>query len=76
MGRKLSSVYEVLIQGLCSGLSGHDLYRHVISHCAVSSDKRICRASMLAMSDSRVADREALEAVYTIATDRRIRCPG
>jgi hypothetical protein len=56
MGRKLSGVYEVLIQGLCRELSGHDLYKFVTERCKASSHKRICKASLLAMSDTRVAD--------------------
>lgn len=76
MGRKLENVYETLISGLSRGLASHDLYEFVISGCQASSDKRICRASMLAMSDSRVPDRGALEQVYSIAADRRLRCAG
>lgn len=73
MGKKLTSVYTVLVEGLSSGLAGHDLYRFVIDSCDAFSHKRLCRAAILAMSDPRTTDREALEGVYMIATDRRIR---
>ncbi len=76
MGRKLSSVYEVLIHGVGRGLAGHELYDHIQSGCKVSSNKRICRASMIAMSDARVSNRDVLEGIYTIAIDRHIRCGG
>lgn len=74
VGKKLTSVYEVLIQGVREDLSGHDLYELVARRCKVSSDKRICRASLLAMSDARVRDRGILEHVYSLAADHRIRC--
>lgn len=73
MGKKLSRVYEALIQGAGKGLSGHDLYAHIVSECPATSDKRICRASMLAMADGRIVDRARLEAIYSIAIDQCIR---
>lgn len=73
MGQKLTSVYTVLVEGMSSGLAGHELYRFVAKSCDVFSHKRLCRAAILAMSDSRILDREALEGVYMIATDQRIR---
>ncbi|WJH38487.1 hypothetical protein N7E02_07685 (plasmid) [Aliirhizobium terrae] len=76
MGKKLFSVYEVLVQGLGRGLSGYDLYDFVMRRCKASSNKRICRASLLAMSDDRVPDRNVLEGIYSIAADSRLRCSG
>jgi hypothetical protein len=76
MGKKLASVYEVIIQGLSRDLSGHALYDFVMTYCEASSDKRICRASLLAMSDARVADRNTLEGIYSIAVDSRLRFTG
>ncbi|TNM60294.1 hypothetical protein FHP24_26210 [Aliirhizobium smilacinae] len=73
MGRKLTRVYTVLVEGMSSGLAGHDLYRFVTQSCDVFSHKRLCRAAILAMSDPRTTDREALEGVYMIATDQRLR---
>lgn len=73
MGRKLMSVYTVLVEGMSSGLAGHDLYRFVTQSCDAFSHKRLCRAAILAMSHPRTIDREALEGVYMIATDRRLR---
>ncbi|MGF9565979.1 hypothetical protein [Neorhizobium sp. JUb45] len=76
MGRKLTSVYDTLVRGLIDGLCDHELYDFVTSRCDSSSDKRICRASIMAMSDDRVSDRDALERVYSIAADHRLRCAG
>ncbi len=76
MGRKLTSVYDTLICGLIDGLCDHELYNFVTSRCDSSSDKRICRASMMAMSDDRVSDRKALERVYSIAADHLLRGAG
>jgi hypothetical protein len=76
VGGKLSSVYEMLIQGLGRDLSGHELYAFVTRHCESSSDKRICRASLMAMSDARVVDRKALETIYSVAADHRLRHAG
>ncbi len=72
MGRKVDKVYETLIRGLSQGLASHDLYDFISSGCAVSSNKRICKASLMAMSDARFADRGVLEHVYSIAADRRL----
>ncbi len=73
MGRKLTSVYTALFRGMSSGLAGHDLYRFVTESCDAFSHKRLCRAALLAMSDPRTTDREALEGVYMLATDRKLR---
>jgi hypothetical protein len=72
MGRKLTSVYTVLVEGMSSGLAGHELYRFVTESCDGFSHKRLCRAAILAMSDSRILDREALEGVYMIATHQKV----
>ncbi|SFB59372.1 hypothetical protein SAMN03159496_05516 [Rhizobium sp. NFR07] len=76
MGKKLFSVYDVLVQGVGQGLSGYELYNFVMGRCKASSNKRICRASLLAMSDAPFLDRNALEGIYSIATDQRMRCSG
>lgn len=76
MGKKLSRVYEALIQGVGEGLYGHDLYAHIVSGCPASSDKRICRASILAMEDGRIVDRTRLEVIYSIAVDHCMRSRG
>lgn len=76
MGKKLTAVYEVLVEGLTGGLKDHELYDFVSRRCQGSSSKRVCRASVLAMSDPRVTDRAALERVYSIAVDHRFRSPA
>lgn len=73
MGRKLANVYTVLVEGLSSGLAGHELYRFVTESCDGFSQKRLCRAAILAMSDQHILDREALEGIYRIATDQKVR---
>ncbi|WP_119940838.1 hypothetical protein [Neorhizobium sp. NCHU2750] len=74
MGRKLTNVYKVLVRGVGQGLSGHDLYDFVSQNSADFSDKRVCRAALLAISDPLIKDRDILERIYTIATNHRVRC--
>lgn len=73
MGKKLAKVYDVLMDGVGAGLSGHALYDFVTERCDVFSNKRICKASTMAMTDPRIPDRAELERIFSIATDRRIR---
>jgi hypothetical protein len=74
MGRKLMGVYTVLVEGVCCGLSGHELYDFITERCKQVSPKRLCRASTMAMSDPRIENREVLETIHMLATDRRVRC--
>jgi hypothetical protein len=71
MGKKLKSVYSTMISGITQGLSGAALYEYVTHNCRDASEKRICRASLLALSDARIQDRNALEHIYQIAVHSR-----
>ncbi len=64
MGRKLTSVYRSLVEGMSSGLAGHDLYRFVTETCDAFSHKRLCRAAILAMSDPHTTDRSTRGSVH------------
>lgn len=72
MGKKLDRVYHALLEGASSGLSGDELYRHVIDICPKTSSKRIVRASLLALSDPHVKDRNVLNVIYALAIKYRM----
>lgn len=73
MGKKLDAVYNAIIEGVIEGFAGYDLYSFVNQRCENSSRKRFCRASILALSDSRVPDRSVLEGVYALAVHDLLR---
>ncbi|WP_145642302.1 hypothetical protein [Neorhizobium alkalisoli] len=73
MGKKLNSVYGMMISGILEGLSGSALYEYVTENCQDASEKRICRASLLALADPRVEDRNIPEHIYQLAVSARFR---
>lgn len=72
MGKKLKSVYGTMISGITQGLSGSALYEYVTHNCRDASEKRICRASLLALADARIQDRSVLEHIYQLAVHNRL----
>jgi len=72
MGKKLKSVYGTMISGISEGLTGSALYEYVTYNCQHASEKRICRASLLALADARVQDRSVLEHIYQLAVHNRL----
>lgn len=71
LGKKLNSVYGTMILGISEGLSGSALYDYVTQNCRDASEKRIRRASLLALADDRVKDRAILEHIYQLAVHSR-----
>lgn len=76
MGKKLSKVYDALVEGAADGRTGRDLYEFVIEECPKASAKRIVKASLFALSDPDIRDRAVLEAIYALAIDHRLSSLG
>ncbi len=76
MGKKLNKVYEALVGGAADGLTGRELYAHVVDQCPKTSSKRIVKASLFALSDPDVKERGLLEAIYALAIDYRLSSLG
>lgn len=76
MGKKLNKVYEALVNGAADGLAGKDLYAYVNEKCPKTSSKRIVKASLFALSDPDVKDRNVLEAIYGLAITYRLASLG
>jgi hypothetical protein len=76
MGKKLDKIYEALLDGAADGLSGKALYKYVSDKCPKTSSKRIVKASLLALSDPHVKDRQVLNVIYALAIDYRLQNLG
>jgi len=72
LGKKLDRVYHAIIEGASKGLYGDELYRYVIDVYPKASSKRIVRASLLALTDPDVTDRNVLSVVYALAIKHRM----
>jgi hypothetical protein len=69
---KINRIYEALIEGAETGLSGDELFKHVTSHCPNASSKKIVKASLLALSDPDLKDANILQVVYALAIKHRL----
>lgn len=76
MGKKLDKIYQALIDGASDGLSGKALYDFVSDQCPKTSSKRIVKASLLALTDPHVKDRQVLNVIYALAIDYRLQSLG
>lgn len=76
MGKKLNKVYDALLEGATEGHRGKELYDFVQKHSPKSSSKRIVKASLFALSDPEVLDRDVLEAIYELAIAYRLSSLG
>ena len=65
-------VYEALVDGAMEGLVGDALYDFVRSRCPKASSKKIVRASLLALSDPHLKDRNILDVIYALAVKHRL----
>ncbi|OWK24237.1 hypothetical protein AJ87_23695 [Rhizobium yanglingense] len=72
MSEKRKRVYEALLDGATEGLSGKALYDFVLQRCPKATSKKIVRASLLALSDPHVKDRNVLHTIYALAIAHRI----
>ena len=65
-------VYEALVDGAMEGLTGDRLYDFVRARCPKASSKKIVRASLLALSDPHMKDRNILDVIYALAIKHRL----
>lgn len=72
MGEKRKKIYEALVDGATEGHSGNDLYEFVQKRCPKTSSKKIVRASLLALTDPHVTDRNVLDVIYALAIKHRM----
>jgi len=64
-------VYEA-VDGAMDGLVGDALYDFVRKRCPRASSKKIVRASLLALSDPHLKDRNILDVIYALAIKHRL----
>ncbi|MBB3593833.1 hypothetical protein FHX08_004236 [Rhizobium sp. BK529] len=65
-------VYEALVDGAMEGLVGDALYDFVRKRCPKASSKKIVRASLLALTDPHLRDRNILDVIYALAIKHRL----
>jgi len=65
-------VYEALVDGAMEGLVGDALYDFVRRRCPKASSKKIVRASLLALTDPHLKDRNILDVIYALAIKHRL----
>ena len=70
--KKIRKVYDALIEGAYLGLSDTDLHEYVFKQCPKATSKRLVRASLLALSDPKVEDRNVLNVIYALAIKHRL----
>lgn len=72
MGEKRRKVYEALVEGATHGHSGQILYDFVLKRCPKTSSKKLVRASLLALTDPDLKDRNVLNTIYALAIKHRL----
>ena len=72
MGEKRTQIYNALIEGASQGLSDKALYEFVQGRVPKASSKRLVRASLLALTDPHLKDRNILQTVYALAIKHRL----
>ncbi|ANL30656.1 hypothetical protein AMC90_PC00005 (plasmid) [Rhizobium phaseoli] len=65
-------VYEALVDGAMEGLTGEALYDFVKMRCPKATSKKIVRASLLALTDPHLKDRNILDVIYALAIKHRL----
>lgn len=72
MANKIQNIYEALIDGSQEGLSDGKLFRYVLEKCPKATSKKIVMASLLALSDPEIKDKNILDVVYALAIKHRL----
>lgn len=72
MGEKRNKIYAALVDGATEGHSGSDLHDFVQKRCPKTSGKKIVRASLLALTDPHLTDRNVLDVIYALAIKHRM----
>ncbi|MBX4924545.1 hypothetical protein [Rhizobium binae] len=65
-------VYEALVDGAMEGLTDQALYDFVKARCPKATSKKIVRASLLALTDPHLKDRNILDVIYALAIKHRL----
>ncbi len=65
-------VYEALVNGAMEGLSDKALYDFVLSRCPKATSRKIVRASLFALTDPHLKDRNILDTIYALAIKHRL----
>ncbi|PDT04822.1 hypothetical protein CO666_08790 [Rhizobium chutanense] len=65
-------VYEALVDGAMEGLTDQALYDFVKARCPNATSKKIVRASLLALTDPHLKDRNILDVIYALAIKHRL----
>ncbi|MCW1750488.1 hypothetical protein [Rhizobium acaciae] len=65
-------VYEALVDGAMEGLTDQALYDFVRARCPKATSKKIVRASLLALMDPHLRDRNILDVIYALAIKHRL----
>lgn len=66
-------IYEALVDGATEGHSDKALNAYVLAQCPDASSKKIVRASLLALSDGDLKDRNVLATIMALAVRHRMR---
>ena len=72
VGETKQRVYDALVEGATFGLTDEALYNFVIKRVPKANNKRIVRASLLAISDPALTDRNILNVIYALAIKHRL----
>jgi hypothetical protein len=72
VGKKREKVYVALLDGATAGHSGKQLHDFVEKRFPKTSSKRIVRASLLALTDPHLMDRNILDTIYALAINERL----
>ncbi|KJS12265.1 MAG: hypothetical protein VR78_12085 [Hoeflea sp. BRH_c9] len=70
--KKIQKIYDALLEGAYLGLSDVQLHDYVFEKCPKATSKRLVRASLLALSDPNVEDRNVLNVIYALAIKHRL----
>lgn len=65
-------VYEALVDGAMEGLTDEALYAFVRQRCPKATSKKIVQASLLALADPHLMDRNILDVIYALAIKHRL----
>lgn len=65
-------IYEALVDGASAGLVDTALFAYVEQRCPQVNSRKLVRASLLALTDPHLADRNILQTIYTLAIRKRL----
>ncbi len=65
-------IYEALVDGASAGLVDAALLAYVQERCPQVNNKKLVRASLLALTDPHLADRNILQTIYSLSIKKRL----